>query len=142
MKSSQVSKPIIAAVLGLLVFNVFLAFQYSGKYSSLVLISGSLVVVVLALFYKMEVVIDNEFIRLKFGIGLIRKTVPIKSILSVKPVKNSPLIGWGIRFHPKFTLYNASGLHGVELELKDTSRKIRIGTNEPEMMSEFLAKLI
>ena len=96
------------------------------------LILGSMVVV-LALFASLTVEIDAEYLRIRFGIGLIRKRFPLDQIDTCRPVKNSWIYGWGIRLTPHGWLYNVSGLEAVELKMK-SGKTCRIGTDEPEVL--------
>ena len=51
-------------------------------------------------FYKLTVKIDNEKLRVSFGIGLIRKEVSISEIASCAPIRIRWWYGWGIHFTP------------------------------------------
>ena len=96
------------------------------------LILGSLVVV-LALFSSLTVEIDAEHLRIRFGIGLIRKDFPLDQVDTCRSVRNSWLDGWGIRLTSHGWLYNVSGLEAVELKMKN-DKTCRIGTDEPEVL--------
>ncbi|MGE5558827.1 MAG: hypothetical protein ACM3WV_09465 [Bacillota bacterium] len=79
--------------------------------------------------------VDEKYIRLRFGPGLIRRTFKLESIESCRPVKN----WWfaasvGIHFGSG-SLYNVHGPHAVELTMK-SGRKIYVGTDEPEKLAE------
>jgi hypothetical protein len=89
---------------------------------------------VVLLFGALTVEVDREAIRLRFGLGLIRKTVPLARVRSWRPVRNPWYVGWGIRLGPGWTLWNVSGLSAVELVLAD-GRRFRIGTDEPADLS-------
>jgi hypothetical protein len=88
----------------------------------------------LLIFGALTVEVDREAIRLRFGIGLVRKTVPLERVRSWRPVRNPWYVGWGIRLGPGYTLWNVSGLSAVELVLAD-GRRLRIGTDEPAALS-------
>ena len=88
---------------------------------------------VLLLFYALTVEIDSERIRFRFGIGVVRKSIPLEHIVSCKPVQNHWFCGWGIRWWGRGWLYNVSGFQAVELEL-NTGKRLRIGTDEPESL--------
>ena len=89
---------------------------------------------VLALFYNLTVEIDAEYLRISFGIGLVRKRFPLDQIDSCLPVRNSWIYGWGIRLTHRGWLYNVSGLDAVELKMK-SGKTCRIGTDEPEVLA-------
>jgi hypothetical protein len=73
----------------------------------------------------------------RFGPGLIRKRFLLSEIQDVRAVKNPWYYGWGIRITPQGRLFNVSGLHAVEIVLKN-GRKYRIGTDQPEKLSQAL----
>ncbi len=81
------------------------------------------------LFYGMTTTIDEERIRITYGIGLIRKSIQLHDIDTVTIVTNPWYYGWGIRLIPNGMLYNINGSVGVELKLKEKTRVIRIGTS-------------
>jgi Bacterial PH domain len=82
------------------------------------------------LFYGMTTKITSDSITVSFGIGLIRKKIPLARIKSVEAVKSPWYYGWGIRIIPNGMLYNMSGNNGVELKFNDTNSIIRIGTKD------------
>ena len=96
--------------------------------------SAFVMVILLALFSSLTVYEDHNSIRIKYGIGLIGKSIPFERIQSCGAVTNPWYWGWGLRKIPGGRLYNISGLKAVELTLKDGG-KIRIGTNEPEVLA-------
>jgi len=104
------------------------------------LILGSMVVV-LSLFASLTVEIDAEHLRIRFGIGLIRKRFPLDQIDTCRPVSNPWIYGWGIRLTPHGWLYNVSGQEAVELKMK-SGKTCRIGTDEPEVLTAALQKAL
>ena len=104
------------------------------------LILGSMVVV-LALFASLTVEIDAEHLRIRFGIGLIRKRFPLDQIDTCRPVTNPWIYGWGIRLTPHGWLYNVSGQEAVELKMK-SGKTCRIGTDEPEVLTAALQEAL
>lgn len=96
---------------------------------------------ILVLFYNLTVEIDDAHLRFRFGIGLIRKRFPLNEIDSCRPVRNSWLYGWGIRWTPRGWLYNVSGLEAVELKMK-SGKTFRIGTDEPEVLAAALQEAV
>ena len=90
-----------------------------------------LISLVETIFFSLTVTVNEAAVRLRFGIGLIRKTIPLRDVTACFPVRNSPLCGWGIRYIGGGWLYNVSGLDAIEVTLRD-GRKIRIGTDDPQ----------
>jgi hypothetical protein len=87
-------------------------------------------ILICILFYGLTTKITSDTIQVSFGIGLIRKKIPLKRIKAVETIKSPWYYGWGIRIIPNGTLFNISGSDGVELKFNDTTRIIRIGTRD------------
>lgn len=105
-----------------------------AKVGVVVYVLGILLILgVLVLFHNLTVRVDSKALQVKYGVGLIRKTVPLEEIESCQPVANSWWLGWGIRKIPGGWMYNISGLEAVELTLKKGG-VIRVGTDEPEIL--------
>jgi len=95
----------------------------------------------LALFHSLTITIEDEILELKFGVGLIRKKFSLGEVFAARAVKNPWYYGWGIRFTPHGWLYNVSGLHAVELEMKN-GKRCRIGTDVPENLEKAVRESI
>ncbi len=65
-----------------------------------------------------------------FGIGLIKKKVPLAQIIACEPIRIRWRYGWGIHLTPYGWLYNVSGLDAVAITLR-TGRKFALGTDDP-----------
>jgi len=98
---------------------------------------------ILASFSTLTVVIDGQFLKIRFGWGIFRKKFPLSDIAAVRKVKNHWYYGWGIRlwFWPHMWVFNVSGFDAVELTMKN-GRIYRIGTDEPDIMEETLLKFV
>ncbi len=109
---------------------------WGGNIATIPLLGGIVAVqaAALALFASLTVEINAEHLRIRFGIGLIRKRFPLAQIDTCRPVKNAWIYGWGIRLTPHGWLYNVSGLEAVELKMK-SGKTCRIGTDEPEALT-------
>jgi len=92
---------------------------------------------ILASFVTLQVIIDGEYLRIKFGFGIFQKKFSLNDIMSVKTVKNHWYYGWGIRIWlwPKMWIYNVSGFDAVEIKLKN-GKTYRIGTDEPQKLEQ------
>lgn len=96
-----------------------------------------LILFILTSFGALQVLIDGEYLRIKFGYGVYRKKFSLNEIISVKTVRNRWYYGWGIRgwLWPKMWIYNVSGFDAVEIKLKN-GKTYRIGTNEPKKLEQ------
>ncbi len=102
-----------------------------------------LVVLILASFGSLSVLIDEKYLRLKFGFGIFRKKFLASEIAEVAQVKNHWYYGWGIRlwFWPKMWIYNVSGFDAVEIRMKN-GKIYRIGTDEPEKLESAIKRAV
>ena len=91
------------------------------------------------LFGSLTVKIGGEAINWWFGPGFWKKGVTIDEIEACEPVRNRWWWGWGIRYYGKGWLYCVSGLQAVEVILK-SGKHIRIGTDDPQGLTEALAR--
>lgn len=86
------------------------------------------------LFGSLTTEITDGELRCVFGIGLIRKRFPLRTVVRVEIVRNSWIWGWGIRYTPHGWLFNVSGLSAVELT-QTNGKRVRIGTDRPEELA-------
>jgi hypothetical protein len=96
-----------------------------------------LILFILASFGLLQVIIDEKYLRIKFGYGIYQKKFLLNDIASAKTVKNHWYYGWGIRvwLWPKMWIYNVSGFDAVEIKLKN-GKTYRIGTDEPKKLEQ------
>jgi len=95
----------------------------------------------LVLFYSLTIDIDGRRVLCYFGMGLIRRIVPVSEIAAAHPVRNRWYYGWGIRLTPTGWMFNVSGLDAVELELISGTR-FRIGTDRPDEVARAVQEAI
>lgn len=130
-RHTQVGWVILATITPIIVFMSCLALKYRNWVHVPVI---GVIVVCLILFASLTVTVDAEFIRIRFGPGLIRKRFRLGDIISCKPVRNRWWYGWGIHRTPSGWLWNVSGMEAVELVMIGR-KKHRIGTDEPQNLT-------
>lgn len=86
------------------------------------------------LFHCLNVRVEKEFVRLRFGIGLVRKKFRLADIEQVTSSRSHWYNGWGVKKVWRGWLYNVSGFGVVELKFKNGKRAL-IGTDEPEKLT-------
>jgi hypothetical protein len=120
---------------------VFLAFLAAGRIAvPLAAIAGACVIapISLALFGTLTVSVDEKRIQLRFGVGLIRKSIPISRIASFTPIHLRWVHGYGIHWLPfRGWLYNVSGFKAVEI-VTSNGKHTLIGTDEPDALCRAL----
>ena len=101
------------------------------------------VLFILLSFMSLEVLIDEEYLRIKFGYGLFKKRFELKKIISAKAAKNHWYYGWGIKrcLVPPMWIYSVSGLDAIEIKMEN-GRTYRIGTDEPERLEQAIIQMI
>ena len=84
----------------------------------------------LVAFHGLGTEVGGGEVRVWFGPGWIRKSVPIEAIATAEPTRNRWWMGWGIRLiGRRATLWSVSGLDAVELRLR-SGETFRIGTDD------------
>ncbi len=126
---TQVGYVILGSLALILLIGVSIALAEGVPRAGVVVLA--VVVLILALFYSLNVRIDEEVIEIRFGPGIIRKSFRLKDIESCRTVKNHWSHGWGIHMVPGGWLYNVSGWYAVEIVLRG-GQKHRIGTDVPD----------
>jgi len=104
---------------------------HSSAHLGNLLIPCVILLVALALFYKLTIRIDGEVLCASLGAGLIRKKVQLADIARCEPIRIRWWYGWGIHLTPYGWLYNVSGLDAVAITLRN-GRKIALGTDDPD----------
>lgn len=126
----------IASAIGALALFVFTA--YLGAPRALV-VAAIVLIVPLSLFCSLTCVVTDRAFTFAFGLGLVRKTIPLTDIASCRAVENPWWYGWGIHRTPRGWLYNVSGPLAVEIDLTN-GKRLRVGTDEPEALCAALQR--
>jgi len=98
-----------------------------------------ILLVCLALFYKLRITIEDETLCASFGPGIIRKKVRLAEIVGCEPIRIRWWFGWGIHLTPCGWLYNVSGFDAVAITLRD-GRKFALGTDDPDGLTEVIRR--
>ena len=111
--------------------NIMMAFH------PLTLLGLIIVLVILGIFSRLTVTVDDQMVKVQFGLSIVRKTFPLKEIETHRVVRNPWYFGWGIRFTPRGWLFNVSGFSAIELQMKN-GKRYRIGTDDPDNLAKAL----
>ena len=90
-----------------------------------------MMVIALLLFYSLTVRVDDRTLIFYFGIGLIRRTIPLSIIRSCTETTSPWYYGFGIHLTNEGWLYNVSGFSAVEITFEN-GKRFRLGTDEPK----------
>jgi len=131
---------LVTLFVSVLLFGVILIQTNIGL---IITISLIFVLLIIASFSSLKVVIDKNYLRIKFGYGIFKKHFPLKEIILVKIVKNHWYYGWGIRLWawPRMWIFNVSGFDAIEIKMKN-GKIYRIGTDEPKKLEQAIKKII
>lgn len=99
------------------------------------LLNGAFLIWLMLITSALTVVIEDGFIRIRFGGGAWRKKFGLEQIMRAEAVRNKWSFGWGIHYTGSAWLYNVSGLDAVEITMQNGGKR-RIGTDEPEKLTE------
>ena len=91
---TQIGHIIIWALLAVGVFFTVGAIFESSSHPETILIVSIVLLVTLVLFYKLTITIDEESLCVSFGIGIVRKRVPIVEIVACEPIRIRWWYGW------------------------------------------------
>lgn len=132
---TQVGHVVIWTLVAAAVLVALQATVKLGPHREPLLIVSVVLLIALALFYKLTITIDNVTLRASLGIGLIRKRVRIAEIVGCESIRIRWWYGWGIHLTPYGWLYNVSGLEAVAITLRN-GRKFALGTDDPHGLVE------
>ena len=107
----------------------------SAPYRETLLIVSVVLLITLALFYKLTITINEETLSASFGIGMIRKRVSVAEIAACEPIRIRWWYGWGIHLTLYGWLYNVSGLDAVAITLRN-GRKFALGSDDPHGLAD------
>jgi hypothetical protein len=138
---TQTGYVVIWALLGASVLVWVGPISHGSPPSGSSLVLPAVFLTTIALFYKLTIEIDDPTLLASFGIGLIRKKVPLAEIVRCEPIRIRWWYGWGIHLTPHGWLYNVAGWDAVAITLRD-GRKFALGTDDPYGLADAIRPLM
>lgn len=138
-RHTQIGYTILVCAAGLVL--VLATVGFLAKTLHWMLPAVALLTLAATLFGSLTTEITDGELRCVFGIGLIRKRFPLRSVVKVETVRNSWFWGWGIRYTPHGWLFNVSGLSAVELT-RANGKRVRVGTDRPDELARAIRQSI
>jgi hypothetical protein len=83
----------------------------------------------LLLFATLTVEVDDAQIRIKFGVGLVRKSVDLAQVVRCEHLQTRIWWGWGLHWTPSGWLYNVGGRDAVRVTIV-RERAVIIGSDD------------
>lgn len=106
------------------------------------IIFTSIFVLVLLIFYRLKIRVDNSGIHIIYGIGLIHIKIKPEKINHVRVVATPWYYGLGIRVTDKGMLYNIQGTNAIEISYtKGNIKTVQIGSNDALILKQFIDKI-
>ncbi len=138
---TQTGRLMIFILFGFILYFCFLSTKVDSD--SIFFITMFFILFVLSSFISLQVIIDENHVKIKFGYGIFRKRFALKEIISAEAVKNHWYYGWGIRRRliPPMWIYNVSGFDAVEIKMRN-GKTYRIGTDEPQRLEQAIKQEI
>jgi hypothetical protein len=87
------------------------------------------------LFATLTVEVDAREIRIRFGIGLVRRTVELADVLHCEVIRTRVWWGWGLHWTPSGWLYNVAGREAVRLVLA-SAKPVIVGSDEALVLKQ------
>ena len=127
--------------LGVMIALVALLPLFDRSAPVLVIAGASMLALALAAIVcsSLSVSVDERALRVRFGPGPIRRTIPLADITGARIVKNPWWYGYGIHLTPSGWLWNVSGPDAVALTLSG-GRRFVIGTDDPDGLEAALSR--
>ena len=88
-------------------------------------------------FSSLTVMVRDGQLSWWFGPGIVKKTVPLSTIVSAEPTTTSILNGRGIHLTGRGWLYNVGGRQAVLVTQQDGKRFL-LGTDEPDSLAHVI----
>jgi hypothetical protein len=93
----------------------------------------AIIALTVALFAALTVEVDATEIRVKFGVGLVGKTIAVADVVRCERLRTRIWWGWGLHWTPSGWLYNVGGRDAVRVILVH-ERPVIIGSDEAERL--------
>ena len=119
---------IVVLAIVVITFAALLNSGYVRSIGGSVALFGALLLI---LFHGFTVTVTEKILHLKFGLGLIQRTIFRENIVGASHVRNKFWYGFGIRLTPHGWMWNISGLDAVEITYAG-GRRFRVGTDDPK----------
>lgn len=110
---------------------------------TIVIGSTALILLLAAMFTRLTIEDRGEHLLLRYGpVPSFRKRLRYAGMASAREDRNAAITGWGIRWMPgEGWTYNLWGWDCVEVTYKN-GKTVRIGTDDPAGLAEFLGRHI
>ena len=134
---------VIMIIITTLLVGVSAFFSTEASSGSSVYIATSLLfIVIIILFYKLDIIITERNAILSFGVGLVKRKLPVNQLnLETAQIVNTTLL-WGIgyRFTPHGTLFNTRLGKAIHIKTKNKNSEFFVVTDNIEAIKTAIKK--
>jgi hypothetical protein len=92
-------------------------------------------------FSWLTVIVTDDFVVFRFGIGLFRRAIALDDIRGVAVVRTRWYEGWGIHWTRRGWLYNVAGFDAVAIT-RVNGRTLRIGSDDATRLNAAILRAI
>lgn len=138
---------LIPALIIIGVLSIFYFFEIGNEDKKITLIpylfGVSIFIFIILSSYNLKVLINNNYIYLSFGIGIIKKKISVKSIdINKIEVINIPwYYGIGMRFSNIGIIFNTKQGKGIRLKMESNEKSFIIVSKKIEEIKEAILKI-
>ncbi len=90
------------------------------------------------LFPTLTTEVDDEALRISFGVGLVQTSVPLADVVSLDRVIVRVWWGWGLHWTPGGWLYNIGGRDAVKVTVR-RDRGVIVGSDDADGLYDAIA---
>jgi hypothetical protein len=107
------------------------------------LLTGLCVVtaIVLVGFSSLSIVVTADYVVARFGVGIVRKVVPLADIVDVQVDRVRWYEGWGIHWTRRGMLYNVAGFDAIRIGMRN-GKAVRIGSDDAPRLRAVILRAI
>jgi len=87
----------------------------------------------LALFATLTVEVDETEIRLRFGVGIVRRSIELAEVVRTERLRIKAWWGWGLHWTPTGWLYNIGGRDAVRIVVR-RDRGVIVGSDDADRL--------
>ena len=99
-------------------------------------------IIIILLFYKLTIIINEDKIEAIFGVGLLKKSIKLNDIQSIENYKIPWYVGIGIRLTSKGWLWNVSTGNAILIHNKTRSKTFLVCSNEVDKVIKIFNTLL
>lgn len=131
---------LVLTTMGIAGVVILLVFVFAKELPlPLAIVPAAFIALAMLNFGTLTVRLDRQYVHVEFGIGWIRRAIPLERIAAAEVTKTRWYYGWGLRLTPKGWLWNTSGFDAVMLTYND-GKHFLIGSDDADGLAAAIEK--